>query len=422
MTTISPPATHRKVIRNDSEGTLVLFLRKASKFNWQCYIKLRNNARSIRFSTGEPDFWQASKIASERFTKVIANRCNADVPFHKLADEWWEYIANEIKLGVKPAHYVNYKSHVQRFLKGFFGEKPVGAIDDRAIEDYTEWRRAYWITGIGKDIEYISYERNGKIVKCPASSYKKVPSDKMLNEEMMLLKQMLAFAVRKGWFNEASIPLITKKKHKTNRRPTFTDIEVRHLLQFMDKWVAEPVQQAIHTEYRHLCRSYVIIMLNSGTRPAELHDTCWRDVELQYIDNDGNQQVRLAVDGKTGKRQLIALPAARAGFQQLWDRFILNHQREPSPDDRVFMLPDGSVMRNFRSSFEKLLIAAALTHNIHKEPYSLYSCRHYYATMQLKKSINIHTLAINLGTSTEMIENHYSHLTPSMAARELTAA
>ena len=55
-----------------------------------------------------------------------------------------------------------------------------------------------------------------------------------------------------------------------------------------------------------------------------------------------------------------------------------------------------------------------------REQRDAYSFRHYYATQRLLKGISVYTLAENMGTSVAMIEKHYGHLKPEMAADELT--
>ena len=52
---------------------------------------------------------------------------------------------------------------------------------------------------------------------------------------------------------------------------------------------------------------------------------------------------------------------------------------------------------------------------------TIYSFRHTYATFALlNDSMDIHTLAIQMGTSIAMIERHYSHLTPRLRKEMLT--
>jgi integrase len=48
-------------------------------------------------------------------------------------------------------------------------------------------------------------------------------------------------------------------------------------------------------------------------------------------------------------------------------------------------------------------------------------CRHTYATFALlNDGMDIHALAIQMGTSIGMIERHYSHLTPRLKKDMLT--
>ena len=52
---------------------------------------------------------------------------------------------------------------------------------------------------------------------------------------------------------------------------------------------------------------------------------------------------------------------------------------------------------------------------------TLYSLRHTYATFSLPNDgMDVHTLAVQMGTSILMIERHYSHLTPRLKKEMLT--
>ena len=50
---------------------------------------------------------------------------------------------------------------------------------------------------------------------------------------------------------------------------------------------------------------------------------------------------------------------------------------------------------------------------------TLYSMRHTYATFQILNGVDYHTLAKNMGTSISMLQKHYDHLTPTLAADQL---
>jgi integrase len=88
----------------------------------------------------------------------------------------------------------------------------------------------------------------------------------------------------------------------------------------------------------------------------------------------------------------------------------------------IFVLADGTKTENLRATFRKFLIE----YNLLKDPRTnqnrtLYSLRHSYATfmLTLNKGTDIHLLAKQMGTSTEMIERHYSHLIARMRSVDL---
>ena len=88
----------------------------------------------------------------------------------------------------------------------------------------------------------------------------------------------------------------------------------------------------------------------------------------------------------------------------------------------VFRLPDGTSSQNLRQTFKRLMIdTGLLTCSRTGQNRTLYSFRHTYATFALlNDGKDIHTLAIQMGTSISMIERHYSHLTPRLRKEKFT--
>ena len=82
----------------------------------------------------------------------------------------------------------------------------------------------------------------------------------------------------------------------------------------------------------------------------------------------------------------------------------------------VFRLPDGLVTENQHQTFRQFLkdISIIICPRTGQNR-TLYSLRHTYAKFALiNDGIDIHTLAIQMGTSIGMIERHCSHLTPRL--------
>jgi integrase len=88
----------------------------------------------------------------------------------------------------------------------------------------------------------------------------------------------------------------------------------------------------------------------------------------------------------------------------------------------VFRLPDSTVTKNLRQTFKLLMKDTGLLKCPRTgQDRTLYSLRHTYATFALlNDGMDVHTLAVQMGTSIQMIERHYSHLTPRLRKEVLT--
>jgi integrase len=95
---------------------------------------------------------------------------------------------------------------------------------------------------------------------------------------------------------------------------------------------------------------------------------------------------------------------------------------EAKLDKKVFVFPEGDAPHSLDDVFERLMVESNLLKDATGKNRTLYSLRHTYATFALAEGIDIHTLARQMGTSTLMIEKHYSKLTPMMSAERLAGA
>lgn len=181
-------------------------------------------------------------------------------------------------------------------------------------------------------------------------------------------------------------------------------------------------------DMRELVRDYVEVLLYTGMRHGtEAMNIKWRHMEW-YVDAETDlRYLRIWVSGKTGPRWLIARHDALAAIRRLHIRVsqlaeipfddLLAQKR----DDWLFALPAGERPYGFVGTFRKLMKASGLEKDASgKLNRTLYSLRHTYATFALIEGrMDIHTLAKQMGTSVQMIEKHYSKLTPTMSAAKL---
>jgi integrase len=374
--------------------------------------------------------------------------------FSLVADRYLEDLQREVDLGLRnPRHVRDYKPVVERYLKPFFGRMMIDEINNTRIEEYRNWRDTYWVTGPGGKQRIITYWRNGKEIRRPMT--RGAPSRSTLIAEDVVLRGIFQIALRYGFIRPWQIPTITRpaprRQNADTRRAAFTLEEYKQLAAFMADWW----QSGRNLYRRLLLMLYVHVLVHSGMRPGtETDGLRWCDMEqfgrrpngvdetlledtaaewlrlglkgtgIDHRPTEGGQLFSLAISvrGKTGARQLVPTRCCQFPF------YVLRTLREGhlghpvDPEERVFCLPDGTFQSadSLRQLFEPMLKKAGLLYDKDGKRRTLYSCRHTYATFSLLyRKVPVHTLARNMGTSVAMIERHYSHLTPRLAARDL---
>ena len=168
-------------------------------------------------------------------------------------------------------------------------------------------------------------------------------------------------------------------------------------------------------------QDYILVLTNTGIRSGTESDGLkWRDIK--YGIHKGKPYVEIRIKGKTGKRQIIAMPRTKNYLERIKARRTEVLGKAPSLNEYVFCLPDGSHIKNdyFRKIFRRALIEFGILKDSDGKERTPYSCRHTYATMRLLKGVTYEELSKNMGTSYKMLEAHYSHTTPLLMQDSLT--
>jgi len=194
------------------------------------------------------------------------------------------------------------------------------------------------------------------------------------------------------------------------------------LTSFMPKWALKG-HTAKTREMRELLRDYVLILVNTGMRHGtETMNLKWRDIH--WITKNKEEYLEITVNGKIGKRELIAnhnteiylkrIQQRQSNIAHLeFDTLLKRKINEP-----VFKLRSGETTANLSQTFNNLMRDSGLdADRSTKQKRSLYSLRHTYAHFALlSDKMDVYTLANQMGTSVKMIEQHYGHLQPSQKA------
>jgi integrase len=256
-------------------------------------------------------------------------------------------------------------------------------------------------------------------------NYKINPADKTIEWETTLAKTLLKYAHEKGYRGKTQLPTYRFKAERAIVRPTFTVAEYWEIIKGMRKGIKDTKNK--EWKYtKELLRDYVLILANSGMRVGEANNLKDADV-VEFKDELGRRNYMFSVRGKTGKRIVIprtsvvryvervrARNAVRLGEEKIRD--VRSPKRKiVDTEGWFFCMYDGNKLITLIDQFNALLSAIKLSENRDKEKYTLYSLRHFYAVMMLRRGIPVFDIARNMGTSVQIIEKYYGKQATSLA-------
>jgi integrase len=382
------------------DGEVRVYRRERSK-RWQASFNI--DEYTIRVSTGKRDLAEAKEYARDTYLEYKFRHKN-DLPivtkkFSDVARLAIMDMRNQLEAGLGKKVYADYCVCIERYLIPFFGAHYVTNINYEKIQQFYEWRR----------------EKMGR-----------EPKASTLNTHNSAMNRVFEEAVARGFLANKDVPMLANKGEGSERRPDFTRDEYRTMIRKLPNWITQG-KVGKPTDMRCLLRDYVLILANTGIRHGtEALNLRWKHITL--FEEGGLQYLEMSVRGKTGRRDIICRSGTTNYLRRIHARSDdikdipfekLLRDREDLP---VFRLPDGTVTKNLHQTFRAFVTETDLiTCPRTGQNRTLYSLRHSYATFALlNDGMDIHALAIQMGTSIGMIERHYSHLTPRLKKDMLT--
>ena len=379
------------------DGDVVLYKRENSD-KWQARYKL-GDSKWHRISTKERNADYAGKVACEEYDRA---RFLADEDivitskkFGAVAKTVAENLQAQLDGGKGKSVFHTYITVINKYLIPFFKNYNVNSIDYEALVKFDEWRE---------------------------KEMGKKPRASTITNHNTTLNKVLDYAVSMGFMSNVHIPKLQNDGAKSNPRPAFSKSEYKSLTSFMTTWCKKGHTQRTK-DMRELLRDYVLVLSNTGMRHGtESLGLKWKDI--QWITMDGERYLQLTVNGKTGKRNLIA----RHNTQDYLERIQLRNDAiktmsfdallKKRVDDYVFKLRDGTTTANLNGTFRHLMRDSGL--NKAGGNKTLYSLRHTYAHLAiLEENMDVYSLSKQMGTSVKMIEQYYGHITPAHIASKL---
>jgi integrase len=253
----------------------------------------------------------------------------------------------------------------------------------------------------------------------------KLPSASVINNHNSALNRVFEEAIERGYMTKFQLPMLRNDGVKSERRPDFRLEDYTALYKGMRKWVRE-ARRGNETTLRNVLRNYVLVLANTGIRAGtEGMNLQWQHIE--FFEQDGRRYLMLHVDGKTGRREVIARHNTVRYLDRLrklnpaWAKGTFEEFLKKRHRAYVFRVSDKDMTTAFGKMFARLLEGLDLLYDTRNgKQRTMYSLRHYYATMALTYNrMTVYNLAKHLGTSVAMIGQHYGHVELRRLAHEI---
>ena len=378
------------------DGRIVLYRRSdAPNAVYQVRLRVPGSNGYKRLST---------KLTSRRDAEHFARNLYEELYFHvkdggslnaprfgKAFDQWKKDCAKK-NTTLKKGRWDDTIIRVEMYALDYFRDMPVDSIDKKEISAFIEWR-------------YDNYKR-------------KPPSEDSLKRESTALRSFFRFLYENGSIPKIpSFPsAITQKKY--NRRPTFTQAEWKKIGRNLREWVKAGVPLGKWRD-RFIAHQYFLILANTGMRIGEARTLKWKD--LRSVETPDGQRMIADVSGKTGQREVVFQKGADVYIKRIYDLRREEEQGHPSPDEPVFLsMKTKRPYTTFKRTFGSILNYCGIPAETSKGTRTIYSLRHFYATMRLIEGVSPFLLSKQMGTSVEMLEKFYGHVITSEVADRIS--
>ena len=119
---------------------------------------------------------------------------------------------------------------LNRYIVPFFDEMQctLKLLTTRDVEEFLDWRRAYYIDGPGRDRAFVQYERAGKVIRRPIKNATD-PAGSTIQKDLVALRALFKF-------HKIQPPAWDAVPANSTARPGFSDAEFDQLrLPFMSE-------------------------------------------------------------------------------------------------------------------------------------------------------------------------------------------
>ena len=378
-------------IRGD--GRITLYKREDLKNpKWQVRVRVPNATGYKIVSSKTEDLKEAERFALDLYEQLYIHVKSGGAiqsrTFKQVFEEWKKTVnvMGHTRQGGSWDATIN---RIETYALKFFGLMKIETIGPTQFADYWVWRKS-------------NFNRSK-------------PTNGTLRRERTSILPVFKYAVTRGYLQ--TVPDTEPPKAALERRPTFTQDEWRTIYTKARDWVKEGEKLATHRQ-RFMTQQYVLVLANTGLRVGELRGLRWSDLRTVST-NDGTRLVA-EVRGKTGVREVVFQDGAEDYIKRIYDLRLEELGNKPPNEEVIFCHKDGKPIQSFKTAFNSLLRYAAIPVERNGGSRTIYSLRHFYATLRLSHDISPFLLAKQMGTSVEMLEKFYGQTVSSELAAQIT--
>jgi len=375
------------------DGRIVLYKRSGLKRpKWQVRIRVPNATGYRIVSSKSSDWNEAKRFAEDLYEKTYMHVLNGGQirsrTFKQVFEEW-EKNLDQLGPNRQGGSWKASVDRVRTYALPYFESAKIESIGPDEFEVFWIWRKSNFV--------------------------KKQPSNGTLGREKNAIAPLFKFAVAKGYI--LAVPTMSLPKAKHKRRPTFTLEEYRHLHRQLRRWVKASEGKASWRD-RYVFQQVFLILANSGLRIGELRRLRWSD--LRTVETPIGDRLIGYANGKTGSREFVFQPSGKTYVARLRELQKKELGDDPHGERLVVCHRNGKPILSFKRSFRSLLEFAKVPVDRDGMARTIYSLRHFYATLRLQHEVNPFLLAKQMGTSVEMLEKFYGQTVTSEVAVQLT--
>jgi integrase len=314
----------------------------------------------------------------------------------EIAHDWYFDLKGKQKSGI-PIHGVKFKDLLIQFLEYQLGRVESGELKTRQAESYEiklkgplKYFNEFYISDITQNEIDIFRAHRINVDKVKQTT---------IEHDYVALRQFLKFCKLREYLKSVPETPPRTKAREVNPRPWFSKDEWRKIQKTSNERIKNSRGTRIRNDREQL-HDFMLFMVHCGTRVEETLRIRFMDCEI-HKKKDGERELRFTVQGKTGVRPVRGMVGAVSALERLKERHTPKGKKQPNPDSYLF--PE-----NHREGLNALLKETGLKTDKYGRMRNAKSFRSTFIMFRLIDKIPIKSIAVNCGTSSDVIDKFYS--------------